>query len=284
MAGENVYVLRYAKHPSSAIAGATHAKLTPGTASKANQGAAGTTGRKGTLVTDKRIDAEVFALDVIYTLTGVVHGVTTLTYPVFARLVPRTTVKTNQGAAGSPGPAGAVVTHRELGVEVYGLSYAEILGLLEDAAATLTLSILGEAGAAQSIAITNVYFDRIVNPVEFPAKDEGGKLAAWGVGGECHFGDAETFADVITATPTNYTAMLAKIGATAANLVLGTYGAAGAAEKHTIKNVYFHSPIGNIEIPAKDVAGKLSTFGIRGQAIWGANDTFALMLTAGSDS
>lgn len=283
MAGEKIYALRYAKHPTVAIDGAAHALIAPGTTSKADQGAAGTTGRAGTLVTDKRVDVEVHAIETIYTLTDISHGAANLSYGLFARLTPRTVFKVDQGAAGSPGPAGVLVTYSELACEIYGQDFAELLALIGATKATLTLSVSGAAGAAQSVAVTNVYFDEIIGQVELPAKDAGGTIAAFGIRGQCAFGAAETFADVITATPTNYEAILAKIGATAANLVLGIEGAAGANEKITVKNVYFHSPVGSLEIPAKDVAGSLQPFGIRGIGLWGAADTFALMVVAASD-
>ena len=82
---------------------------------------------------------------------------------------------------------------------------------------------------------------------------------------------------------TNYAALLALIGATAANLVLGTLGAAGANEKITIKNVYFVEPIGPIEVPEKDTGGKLQMSGVKGIACWGSADTFATMIVAAAD-
>ena len=141
--GDTIFACRDAKHPTSAIAGVTHCRITPTTVSRKDQGAAGSTGRAGTLVTN--------------------HGIT---------------------------------------VEVFGTDFAALIALL---------------------------------------------------------------------------------GATAANLIIGTEGAAGTNEKLTIKNVYFVESIAAIEIPAKDEGGKLAPFGVRGIGFWGATDTFALMLTAAAD-
>ena len=143
-AGNTIFACRYAKHPTAAIAGVTHCRITPGTVSKKDQGAAGSTGRADTLVTDRGITVEVFGTD--------------------------------------------------------------------------------------------------------------------------------------------FAALTALIGATAANLVIGTEGAAGANEKLTIKNVYFVQSIAAVEIPAKDEGGKLAPFGVRGIGLWGDSDTFALMLVPAADA
>ncbi len=82
----------------------------------------------------------------------------------------------------------------------------------------------------------------------------------------------------------DYAALLALVGAVAANVVIGTYGAAAALEKHTIKNVMFTGIMSEISIPEKDSGGKLAPFGVSGIALWGAEDTFALMVVAAVDS
>ena len=284
MAGESIFACRYAKHPTVAIGGATHAMVRPSTVSRVNQGAAGTTGRADALITDQNIDVELHGTDVVYCLRSLQHGGVDVDGAAYVRLVPTNVHRVNQGAAGSPGPADALVTNYEQAIEVYSLQYAAVLGLLDDAAATLAIGIEGVAGADQSISITNVYFSEVAGQIEIPAKDGGGKLTATGVRGFVNFGAAEVFGDVITATPTLFTGFLAKIGATAANLVLGTEGAAGTNEKLTIKNVYWTGPIGALEIPAKDVGGNLQPFGIRGLALWGAEDTLSTMIVAAADA
>ena len=82
----------------------------------------------------------------------------------------------------------------------------------------------------------------------------------------------------------DFAALIALLGATAANAVIGTEGAAGTNEKLTVKNVSFVEPIAGVEIPAKDDGGKLAPFGVRGIGFWGDSDTFALMLTAAADA
>lgn len=143
MAGERIYAARYAKHPTNAIAGVTHCRITPSAQRKRDAGVAGTTGL-----------------------------------------------------------ADSLVSYRGVGVELYGSRYAALLG---------------------------------------------------------------------------------RIGQAKADLVLGTYGQAGALQKITIKNVIFLEAIGSIEIPRNDAGGKLATCGIRGIALWGANDTFATMIDAADD-
>lgn len=144
MAGERIFTARYAKHPTVAITGVTH-----------------------------------------------------------ARIVRSTTDKVDQGAAGATGRADGLVTDNDCRVELYGKSYA---------------------------------------------------------------------------------ALLALIGATKANLVIGTEGSAGTNEKCTLKNVYFLEPIGPVDIPAKDGGGNLSVVGVRGIALWGGADTWALMEVWAADS
>jgi len=78
----------------------------------------------------------------------------------------------------------------------------------------------------------------------------------------------------------DYAALLALVGATAANLVLGIRGQAGADETITVKNVYFDSVPAQIDLKAKDAGGTVPRFAVRGTAQWGAGDTFATMIVA----
>ena len=83
----------------------------------------------------------------------------------------------------------------------------------------------------------------------------------------------------VTLLGNNPNALRALIGATAADLVIGCKGAAGANEKHTIKKVYFTDFVGQLDIRDPDTGGPLPMFGVRGVAQWGAADTLALMWT-----
>ncbi|HUU34149.1 MAG TPA: hypothetical protein VMW48_08795 [Vicinamibacterales bacterium] len=76
-------------------------------------------------------------------------------------------------------------------------------------------------------------------------------------------------------------ALLALLEATAANLVIGYKGAAGAAKTKTLKNVYFCEQVSEIPIKAKDTGGNVPTVGVRGHAQWGAADTIATMIATG---
>ena len=122
-------------------------------------------------------------------LTGVTHG----------RVSPNTVYKVNQGAAGSPGPADAVITDKDVVVELYGTNYAALLARIGVAAATLVINTYGAAGVSEAITITAVVFAEIINPVDIPEKDSGGKLAPFGIRGYANFGAAEGFGDVISA-------------------------------------------------------------------------------------
>ena len=284
-AGDKIYVCRYAKHPTDAIAGVAQATLSPGTVNRFDPGAAGSTGRADTVVTDRSLFATIMAIDSVFCLRSVVHGVATVAEAVMARIVPATAWRQDPGAAGTPGAAEALVTNYEVAVEVYGTKYAELLALIGATAADLTLGIEGAAGANQTILLKSVYFSEPIGEIALPEKDAGGALEAGGIRGHVHFTAGQVFADVITADPTRFTGVLAEIGATAGNLVLGTQGAAGANEKLTVKNVYFVEPVGALDIARKDVGGRLpSSFGARGIALWGAEDTFATMIAPAAEA
>ena len=82
----------------------------------------------------------------------------------------------------------------------------------------------------------------------------------------------------------NPNALRALVAATAANLVIGYKGAAGANEKHTLKNVYFSSFSGPLPIRDRDTGGKVALWGVRGIGLWGDSDTLALMWVSAADA
>lgn len=83
---------------------------------------------------------------------------------------------------------------------------------------------------------------------------------------------------VVEVYGTNFSALLAKIGVAAANLVLAV-ATGGANGSVTLKNIYFGEAITAVEIPEKDGGGKLAPFGIRGYGNFSAGDTFASMIS-----
>jgi len=101
-------------------------------------------------------------------------------------------------------------------------------------------------------------------------------------------GDAESLVTHqslrVTLYGTDLVALLALVGAAAANLVIGTKGAAGANEKLTFKNVYFDAVPQGMNVPKKDAPGTIPGAAITGTAQWGSDDTFATMLVAAADS
>jgi hypothetical protein len=135
--------------------------------------------------------------EAIFECTSVSHNNVPLVYATHVRLLPAPTFKVDQGPAGSPGPVKAAVVHRRFAVEVYGLDHAELLALIGVKGSTV-IGILGPAGAAQQITITNVRMTDPLGPIEVPDKDGGGKLLPFGVRGDVCFGANDTFVTVCT--------------------------------------------------------------------------------------
>lgn len=284
MAGERVAVARYAKHPTDALAGAASVAIAPGTVEKVDQGAAAATGRADGIVADKSLGVDVMGLETMYHLTSATFDAVDVADVVYARITPRTVHMTDPGPGDCPGPAGFLVTDYAVDVELYAEDYSAVLDLVGATAADLVLTVTGAAGAAKTITVKNVYFGGSAGQIEAAARDAGGMITAYGVRGSVNLGANEVFADVITGDATQFAAMLAKIGAAAANLVVGIKHIDGTNEKLTLKNVRFVEPGGPLELPRKDVAGNLTPFGIRGMCEWGAADTFATMMVAAADA
>jgi hypothetical protein len=75
--------------------------------------------------------------------------------------------------------------------------------------------------------------------------------------------------------------LMALVAAAAADLVVGTLGAAGAAETWTISDVYFDEVPSEMAVPANDAGGKVPVFAVRGHVqAWEAANTFASKLSA----
>ncbi len=63
MAGERVFAARNAKHPTSAIAGVTHARIVRSTTEKVDPGGAGATGRRSSAITAHGRVVELYGTD-----------------------------------------------------------------------------------------------------------------------------------------------------------------------------------------------------------------------------
>ncbi|MFB3893219.1 MAG: hypothetical protein ACE15C_14480 [Phycisphaerae bacterium] len=137
-AGDRVYVARYAKHPTDEIPGITHFKIPGGTTAVKDQGAAGSTGRADSLLTD-----------------------------------------------------------RDVFVELYGNQFAPLVALIGASKANCVLGYKGAAGANEKFTVKNVYFFQSLAAIEIPEKDSGGKLAAFGVRGIALWDLTDTFATMI---------------------------------------------------------------------------------------
>ncbi len=136
--------------------------------------------------------------DTIFACRSATHG-GALAGVTHARISPSTVWKVDQGPAGSPGPADALVTDKEVAVELYGTDYAALLGRIGQTAGNCVINTEGAAGADEALTVTNVYFAEIIGQVELSEKDTGGKLPVFGIRGFVNFGAGEAFADVLSA-------------------------------------------------------------------------------------
>jgi hypothetical protein len=137
--------------------------------------------------------------DTIFATRSVAVGATPVAGASHARIVPATKFAVNQGSAGSPGPADAVITHRSLAVEVYGRDPAALLALIGAAAADVAVGTIGASGANETLTLSDVYFCEAIGNVEVSEKDAGGKVPVFGIRGYVTFGAGDVFTDVLTA-------------------------------------------------------------------------------------
>ena len=138
------------------------------------------------------------AVETIFACRGATYG-SAIDGVAYARITPRTVHKTDPGIAGTPGPADATVTDRELVVELYGYDYAALLACIGLAAASCVINTYGAAGASEALTASNVVFAESIGAIEIPEKDSGGKIVPYGIRGYVNFGAGETFANVLTA-------------------------------------------------------------------------------------
>ncbi|MFB3893220.1 MAG: hypothetical protein ACE15C_14485 [Phycisphaerae bacterium] len=137
--------------------------------------------------------------EAIFACSGVAHGGAPISGATHGRISVNTQFKVDRGGASWPGAKDCQVTDREVVFEVYGLKYSALMALLGATAATLAFSIIGSAGAAETVSVAAAYFTEIINGVEAPEKDAGGKLPVCGVRGYANFTTGQDFDDVITA-------------------------------------------------------------------------------------
>ncbi len=114
-----------------------------------------------------------------------------------ASITPSCDSKIDQGAAGSPGDADVMVTNRHVAVALYGTDYAALLALVGVAAANQIFGTYGAAAALEKITVKNVTWTNVINPIDIPEKDSGGKLAPFGISGIAAFSAEDTFALMI---------------------------------------------------------------------------------------
>ena len=136
------------------------------------------------------------ACEALFKCRSVTHG-SLLVEASHARLTPSTIFKIDPGPAGSPGPVDAVITYREVMVEMFGRDFAELaacVGTTEDC----VIGVEGAAGAAETLTASSVTMSEYVNSIEIPENDAGGKIGEVGVRGYVNFAAGEGFGDVIT--------------------------------------------------------------------------------------
>jgi len=283
-AGDRILRLRYAKHPTVEIAGVRMGEVSPSMMHKSDPGGGAVAGPAGHLVTYRGLGVRLMAYQDAAILTAASFG-GAVADVVAARVTPGVVASFDPGSADAPGIAGALVHYYTLQVELFGLQYASLLGLVGDDAAELTLTYTDISGTSETVVLSSVAFTDFSQGVELPAGDSGGPIRAMSVTGHQQFAAGEDFSDVLSGDASVFSAVLAKAGATAANLVLGTRSAAGAAEKLTLKNVMFTGVIGSLELRSRDSGGPIPTsFGLQGTCMWGSSDTYTTMLVAAADT
>ena len=135
----------------------------------------------------------------IHALTEAKHPTTAIDGVTHAAIVPSTVPSRDPGGAGSPGVAETMVNDSGVDVILWGMDYAALLALIGAAAANLVLGIKGQAGAAETITVKNVYFDSVPAQIDLKAKDAGGKVPTCAVKGTGQWGASDTLATMIAA-------------------------------------------------------------------------------------
>jgi len=108
------------------------------------------------------------------------------------------TIVTDQGAAGTPGPVDEQVTDRDLTVTVRMQDYLEALALVEKPPANLVGTYLSTGGATKTVTMKNVYFNTPPQEILFPEKDVGGKVPTCQITGRAMWGPSDTFSTMVT--------------------------------------------------------------------------------------
>jgi hypothetical protein len=124
--------------------------------------------------------------------TSAISGVT------HAKIDIATVTKQVPGQAGTAGPADEHRTMTTVKVTLYGNDQPALVALM-DAKSSVVLGYINGAGANEKITLTNVRFNSIVQGVDIPEMDSGGKVAPFAISGTVAFGSNDTLATVYVA-------------------------------------------------------------------------------------
>lgn len=130
----------------------------------------------------------------IYAATSATHNAVDIASKLAFGITTGTTKVADPGVAGSPGQADEQVTDRRIEVTVIAMDPAELMGLVEDAAANFVGGYVKEAGGAGTVTIKNVKFNDPPQEISFPAKDGGGSVQAFSITGRAQWGASDTWA------------------------------------------------------------------------------------------
>lgn len=129
----------------------------------------------------------------VYACRGATHSAAAIDGVTHASIAIRPIAKT-AGNAVSGGADDSAIVGYDIRVRLYGNNQNALTGLFGDAAADVVIDTIGAAGALEKCTIKSVNIIAALSDVDIPERDSGGKVAAFGVEGVAHMGDADTLA------------------------------------------------------------------------------------------
>lgn len=129
----------------------------------------------------------------IYAAKSVTHGIVSIGSATNFGIATSATKARDPGCVDSPGPAEEITVDRHIAVTIFARDPAELMALVEAAAANLVVTIVGEGGATKTLTIKNVVFNDPPS-VDAPAKDAGGVAGVSSISGIAEWGSADTWA------------------------------------------------------------------------------------------
>ncbi|MFA4945754.1 MAG: hypothetical protein WC789_13785 [Lentisphaeria bacterium] len=139
------------------------------------------------------------AAEFVYALKSATKGGAAVDGVRFAKIVPRTQFSVHRGHAEAQFDADAIVTYRELAVELHGTKDLTLMTLLGSAAGDVVLTVLGAAGASETLTIQDVDFCEVAGQMQANEKDAGGQAGLIGIRGYARFAADNDFSDILAA-------------------------------------------------------------------------------------